>query len=222
MVAPQPLEPLVLYLAATPYFTSAALVAVREERRAKDTSRQAASSAGAAKDPEDSARAAATPARDRAQQDGAPGPAEAPTGDQALGASSPQGACQPPEAASLANAPALVEHPVYFVSTVLRDARERYLMPQKLLLALVVASRNPRHYFQGHPIKVVSAYPLERVLRSPTPPGESRSGTSSYRHSSWSSARPRSSRGLRSLTLWRNGRTPRSSKKARIDPSRQG
>ena len=24
-----------------------------------------------------------------------------------------------------------------------------------------------RHYFQGHPIKVVSAYPLERVLRSP-------------------------------------------------------
>ena len=31
MVAPWPLEPLVLYLAATPYSTSAALVAVREE-----------------------------------------------------------------------------------------------------------------------------------------------------------------------------------------------
>ena len=29
----------------------------------------------------------------------------------------------------------LVEHPVYFVSTVLRDARERYTMQQKLLLA---------------------------------------------------------------------------------------
>ena len=32
MVAPRPQEPLVLYLAATPYSTSAALVAVREER----------------------------------------------------------------------------------------------------------------------------------------------------------------------------------------------
>jgi hypothetical protein len=40
-------------------------------------------------------------------------------------------------------------------------------MPQKLLLALLVASRKLRHYFQGHPIKVVSAYPLERILRGP-------------------------------------------------------
>ena len=37
MVAPRPQEPLVLYLAATPYSASAALVAVREERRAKTT-----------------------------------------------------------------------------------------------------------------------------------------------------------------------------------------
>ena len=53
--------------------------------------------------------------------------------------------------------PALVEHPVYFVSIVLWDARARYPMPQKLLLVLLVASRKLRHYFQGHPIKVVSA-----------------------------------------------------------------
>ena len=44
-------------------------------------------------------------------------------------------------------------------------------MPQKLLLALLVASRKLRHYFQGHPIKVVSSYPLERVLRSPNSAG---------------------------------------------------
>ncbi|XP_020150869.1 uncharacterized protein [Aegilops tauschii subsp. strangulata] len=44
-------------------------------------------------------------------------------------------------------------------------------MPQKLLLALLVASRKLRHYFQGHPIKVISAYPLERVLRSPNSAG---------------------------------------------------
>ena len=34
MVAPRPREPLVLYLAATPYSASAALVAVRKERQA--------------------------------------------------------------------------------------------------------------------------------------------------------------------------------------------
>ena len=60
---------------------------------------------------------------------------------------------------------------MYFVSTVLRDARVHYPMPQKLLLTLLVAARKLHHYFQGHPIKVVSAYPLERVLRGPKAAG---------------------------------------------------
>ena len=34
-----------------------------------------------------------------------------------------------------------------------------------------MASRKLRHYFQGHPIKVVSSYPQERVLRSPNSAG---------------------------------------------------
>jgi hypothetical protein len=34
-----------------------------------------------------------------------------------------------------------VQHPVYFVSTVLRDARERYTQQHKLLYTLLIASR---------------------------------------------------------------------------------
>ena len=39
-------------------------------------------------------------------------------------------------------------------------------MPQKLLPMLLVALCKLRHYFQGHHIKVISAYPLQRVPRS--------------------------------------------------------
>ena len=40
-------------------------------------------------------------------------------------------------------------------------------MQQKLLLALLIASRKLRHYFQGHPITVVTSFPLEQILRNP-------------------------------------------------------
>ena len=69
MVAPRPLEPLVLYLAATPYSASAALVAVREEHRAKGALRRATTKA--MQDQEGAARAVAAPTEDQAQQDAA-------------------------------------------------------------------------------------------------------------------------------------------------------
>ncbi|XP_073363155.1 uncharacterized protein [Aegilops tauschii subsp. strangulata] len=145
MVAPRLCGPLVLYLAATPHSASATLVAVPEEHAG------ASAKQGGPQEV----------AQPLLPQDGAPeDPIASPT-------------CGPPESLAspaergVPEALTLVEHMVYFVNTVLRDACARYHMQQKLLLALLVASRKLRHYFQGHPIKVVSAYPLEMVLCSP-------------------------------------------------------
>ncbi|KAM0834355.1 hypothetical protein ACQ4PT_063623 [Festuca glaucescens] len=88
------------------------------------------------------------------------------------------------EPALAPKAMSLVQHPVYFVSTVMRDAREHYTMQQKLLYTLLIASRKLRHYFQGHPIKVVTAYPWSRSYAIPMPPATWLSGPSSYNPSS--------------------------------------
>ena len=70
----------------------------------------------------------------RAPEDGAH---EATTGT--TNGKTPKGQ-QTQEVQDLTYASSLVEHPVYFVSTVLREARARYPMPQMLLFALLVAS----------------------------------------------------------------------------------
>jgi hypothetical protein len=64
-----------------------------------------------------------------------------------------------------------VQKPMYFISTVLRDAWERYTMQQKLLYTLLITSRKLRHYFQDHLIKVVTDRPLETILRNPNVTG---------------------------------------------------
>ena len=63
MVVPHPLEPLVLYLATTPYSASVALVAVPEERQAKSSPRRAAPLTEAVQRQEDAAEAATAPRR---------------------------------------------------------------------------------------------------------------------------------------------------------------
>ena len=58
-----------------------------------------------------------------------------------------------------------VQMPVYYVSKTLVDAETRYLPLEKLVLALVHATRKLPHYFQAHTVFVLTEYPLQSLLK---------------------------------------------------------
>jgi ribonuclease HI len=148
-------EPLLLYIAATPRTASSILVAeqdakviAKEEVHPPGPGAPRKEEAASPPVPQEEPPAASSPTEPLSQSN-APKPPEE---------ESPKGVTK-------------VQKPVYFVSTVLRDAREHYTMQQKLLYTLLIASRKLRHYFQGHPIKVVTDRPLETILRNPNVTG---------------------------------------------------
>ena len=61
----------------------------------------------------------------------------------------------------------MMQHPVYFVSSLLQGARSRYSSVQKLPFGLLMATRKLRHYFQAHEITVVTRLLLQRILHNP-------------------------------------------------------
>ena len=57
-----------------------------------------------------------------------------------------------------------VQRPVYFISEVLSNSKTRYSQIQKLLYAVLITKRKLRHYFESHPMTVVTSFPLGEVV----------------------------------------------------------
>jgi ribonuclease HI len=57
------------------------------------------------------------------------------------------------------------QRPVYFISEVLSETKIRYPQIQKLLYAVILTQRKLRHYFESHPVTVVSSFPLGEIIQ---------------------------------------------------------
>ena len=53
---------------------------------------------------------------------------------------------------------------MYYINKTLVDAETRYLPLEKLVLALVHATRKLPHYFQVHTVFILTEYPLQSLL----------------------------------------------------------
>jgi ribonuclease HI len=58
-----------------------------------------------------------------------------------------------------------VQRPVYFISEVLSETKIRYPQIQKLLYVVILTRRKLRHYFESHPVTVVSSFPLGEIIK---------------------------------------------------------
>ncbi|XP_059439799.1 uncharacterized protein LOC132172333 [Corylus avellana] len=59
------------------------------------------------------------------------------------------------------------QKPVYFTSRALHGAEERYPRIEKLAFALITSAQRLRPYFQAHTVRVLTEYPLKKVMQKP-------------------------------------------------------
>ena len=61
--------------------------------------------------------------------------------------------------------------PVYYVSQAFQGAEFRYQRIEKIVFALIVASRKLRQYFQENPILVMTDQPIKKSMTQPEAAG---------------------------------------------------
>jgi hypothetical protein len=59
-----------------------------------------------------------------------------------------------------------VQRPIYYISEVLTDSKQRYPHYQKLAYGVFLSARRLKHYFQEHSITVVSTAPLGDIIQN--------------------------------------------------------
>ena len=59
-----------------------------------------------------------------------------------------------------------VQRPVYYISEVLIESKQRYPHWQKLVYGVFMANRKLKQYFQSHPITMVSSAPLGDIIQN--------------------------------------------------------
>jgi hypothetical protein len=58
-----------------------------------------------------------------------------------------------------------VQRPVYFISEVLSETKILYPKIQKLLYTVILMRRKLRHYFESHPVTMVSSFPMGEIIQ---------------------------------------------------------
>jgi hypothetical protein len=64
-----------------------------------------------------------------------------------------------------------VQRPVYYISEVLSETKACYPQIQKLFDTVVLARCKLRHYFEAHPVMVVTFFPLGDIIQNPDAAG---------------------------------------------------
>ena len=59
-----------------------------------------------------------------------------------------------------------VQQLIYYVSKSLHETEVRYLLLEKVILAIVLGTRKLPHYFQTHTVIILTQLPLKAILRS--------------------------------------------------------